>query len=87
MARMSNDEYQRRSRAIDTWARAQYDAGQMTEFQIERAVERMFDKLDSEYCPGAYVPDLYQTRADVDADDTGNYPGWHSMQSATRDAW
>lgn len=37
---------------------------------------------------GPYVPDLYQTRADVDADmDDGRYPGWTSMQSAARDAW
>ena len=39
---------------------------------------------------GPYVPDLYQTRADVDVDadaDDGRYPGWHSMQSAARDAW
>lgn len=27
-----------------------------------------------------------QTFVDVD-DDDGHYPGWHSMQSATRDAW
>lgn len=26
-------------------------------------------------------------RTFVDADDTGNYPGWHSMQSAARDNW
>ena len=42
-------DYERRSRAIDAWARAQYDAGEMSEFQIERAVERMFDALDGEY--------------------------------------
>lgn len=36
---------------------------------------------------GPYVPDPVQTRADVDADDDGRYPGWHSMQSAARDAW
>lgn len=36
---------------------------------------------------GPYVPDLYQTRADVDTDDDGRYPGWTSMQSAARDAW
>jgi hypothetical protein len=80
-------EYERRSRAIDAWARAQYDAGKLSEFQIERAVERMFDELDAEYCSSRYVPDLYQTRADVDADDNGPYPGWTSMQSAMRDSW
>ena len=35
----------------------------------------------------ACVPDLHQTRADVDTDDDGRYPGWTSMQSAARDAW
>jgi hypothetical protein len=33
------------------------------------------------------APDLYQTRTDVDADDSGPYPGWTSMQSAMRDNW
>ena len=28
------------------------------------------------------APDAFQTRADVDIDDTGNYPGWTSRQSA-----
>ena len=35
---------------------------------------------------GPYVPDLYQTRADVDCEPEA-YPGWYSMQSAARDAW
>jgi hypothetical protein len=35
---------------------------------------------------GPYVPDLAQTRADVDCE-PDTYPGWHSLQSATRDAW
>lgn len=35
---------------------------------------------------GPYVPDLYQTRADVDCEPDA-YPGWHSMQSAARDNW
>ena len=65
----------------------QYAARTMSERDIERAVERMYDKLDAEYCPGRYVPDLYQTRADVDADDAGPYPGWTAMQSAMRDNW
>lgn len=42
-------DYQRRARNIDDWARAQYAAGTLSEFQIERAVERMFDELDGEY--------------------------------------
>ena len=83
---MTYEQYETRARAIDTWARAQYAAGVMTEFQIERAVERMFDALDDEYMPGRHVPDLYQTRADVDCEPDA-YPGWHSMQSAARDAW
>lgn len=33
-----------------------------------------------------YAPDLYQTRAGVDCEPDA-YPGWTSMQSATRDAW
>ena len=83
---MDYAEYERRARAIDTWAQAQYAAGVMTEFQIERAVERMFDALDAEYMPGRHVPDLYQTRADVDCEPDA-YPGWTSLQSAARDAW
>lgn len=35
---------------------------------------------------GPYVPDLYQTRADIDCEPDA-YPGWTSMQSAARDAW
>ena len=80
-------DYQRRARNIDDWAQAQYAAGKMSEAQIERRVEAMYDALDAEYCPGAYVPDLHQTRADVDTDDSGPYPGWTSMQSAMRDTW
>lgn len=83
---MTYEQYQARTRAIYTWAHAQYAAGVMTEFQIERAVERMFDALDAEYMTGAYVPDLYQTRADVDCEPDA-YPGWTSLQSAARDAW
>jgi hypothetical protein len=33
------------------------------------------------------TPDAFQTRADVDCDDGGPYPGWSSMQSALRDTW
>jgi hypothetical protein len=42
-------DYQRRARNIDDWAHTQYAAGKLSEFQIERAVERMFDELDGEY--------------------------------------
>ena len=35
---------------------------------------------------GPYVPDLHQTRADVDCE-PDNYPGWTSLQSAARDNW
>lgn len=35
---------------------------------------------------GPYMPDLAQTRADVDCEPDA-YPGWTSLQSATRDAW
>ena len=83
---MTYEQYEARARAIDTWAQAQYAEGKMTEFAIERAVERMFDALDNEYMPGRHVPDPYQTRADVDCE-PDTYPGWTSMQSAARDAW
>ena len=52
---MTHEQYEIRARAIDTWARAQYAAGVMTEFQIERAVERMFDALDDAYMPGRHA--------------------------------
>lgn len=83
---MTYEQYELRANEIDAWARAQYEAGKLSEDQIERAVERMFDALDAEYMPGRHVPDLYQTRADVDAE-PDNYPGWHAMQAAARDVW
>ena len=61
---MTLEQYETRARAIDTWARAQYAAGAMSESAIERAVERMFDKLDDEYMPGRHVPDLAQSYSD-----------------------
>ena len=82
---MTYEEYERRANEIDAWAKAQYDAGKLSEDEIERRVERMFDALDAEYMPGRHVPDLHQSRADVDADDA--YPGWHAMQAAARDNW
>ena len=83
---MTYEQYERRANEIDAWAKAQYEAGKLSEDQIERAVERMFDKLDDEYMPVRHVPDLYQSRSDVDAD-TDKYPGWHAMQAAARDVW
>lgn len=83
---MTYEQYERRANEIDAWAKAQYEAGKLTEDQIERRLERMYDALDAEYMPGRHVPDLYQTRSDVDAD-TDNYPGWHAMQAAARDVW
>jgi len=80
---MTYEQYEQRANEIDAWARAQYQTGKMTESAIERAVERMFDALDDAYMPGRYVPDLHQTRADVDADYDA-YPGWTAMQSALR---
>jgi len=65
---MTLEQYNIRANEIDAWARAQYEAGKLSEDQIERAVERMYDALDAEYMPGRHVPDLYQSRADVDAD-------------------
>jgi hypothetical protein len=52
---MTYDEYERRSQAIDTWAREQYSARKLTENQIERAVERMFDALDEAYMPSRHA--------------------------------
>lgn len=83
---MTYEEYERRANEIDAWAKAQYDAGKLSEDEIERRVERMFDRLDDEYMPGRHVPDLHQSRADVDAE-PDNYPGWTSMQAAARDNW
>ena len=83
---MTYEEYERRARAIDTWAQEQYAAGKLSESAIERRVEAMFDALDDAYMPGRYVPDLHQTRADVDCEPDA-YPGWTSMQSAARDNW
>ena len=83
---MTHEEYERRAKAIDAWAKEQYAAGKLTEDAIERRVERLFDALDDEYMPGRYVPDLHQTRNDVDAD-PDNYPGWRSWQTAARDVW
>ena len=65
---MTLDQYISRGKKIISWARAQYETGKMGEDQIERRVERMYDALDAEYMPGRHVPDLYQTRNDVDAD-------------------
>ena len=62
---MTYEEYERRAKAIDTWAQEQYAAGKLTEDTIERRVERMFDALDDAYMPGRYVPDLYQSLSDV----------------------
>ena len=83
---MTYEEYERRANEIDAWAKAQYDAGKLSENEIERRVVRMFDALDAEYMPGRHVPDLHQSRADVDAE-PDNYPGWHAMQAAARDNW
>ena len=52
---MNIEQYNQRANEIDAWARAQYEAGKLTEDQIERAVERMFDKLDDEYMPGRHA--------------------------------
>jgi hypothetical protein len=81
---MNIEQYERRANEIDAWARAQYEAGKLSEDQIERRVERMFDELDAAFA--GPPPDLYQSRNDVDAD-TDNYPGWHAMQAAARDVW
>jgi hypothetical protein len=78
---MTYEQYIRRANAIDAWAKMQYAADKLTEDQIERRVERMFDELDAAFA--GPPPDLYQTRSDVDAE-PDNYPGWHATQSALR---
>ena len=55
-------DYQRRARNIDDWAQAQYAAGKMSEAQIERRVETMFDALDAYYMGPR--TERIQTRAD-----------------------
>lgn len=52
---MTYEDYERRSQAIDTWARKQYKVRKLTENQIERAVERMFDALDDAYMPSRHA--------------------------------
>jgi hypothetical protein len=52
---MTLEQYETRARAIDTWARAQYAAGKMSEAAVERRVEAMFDALDDEYMPGRHA--------------------------------
>jgi hypothetical protein len=60
-------DYQRRARNIDDWARAQYAAGKMSEAQIERRVEHMFDALDADYM--GPCTERIQTRADFYLED------------------
>ena len=52
---MTYEQYERRANEIDAWARAQYIAGKLSEDQIERRVERMFDALDDEYMPSRHA--------------------------------
>lgn len=52
---MTLEQYERRANDISAWAKAQYDAGKLSEDAIERAVERMFDKLDDEYMPARHA--------------------------------
>jgi hypothetical protein len=52
---MTLEQYNSRANEIDAWARAQYDAGKLSEDQIERRVERMFDALDAEYMPSRHA--------------------------------
>lgn len=51
---MTYEEYERRAKAIDTWAREQYAAGKL-ERDVERAVEQMFDALDDAYMPSRHA--------------------------------
>ena len=60
-------DYQRRARNIDDWAQAQYAEGKMSEAQIARRVEAMFDALDADYF-GPCIERI-QTRADFHLED------------------
>jgi hypothetical protein len=52
---MTYEQYNSRANEIDAWARAQYEAGKLSESAIERGVARMFDKLDDEYMPSRHA--------------------------------
>ena len=52
---MTYEQYSLRANEIDAWARAQYEAGKLTEDQIERRVEHMCDILDDEYMPSRHA--------------------------------
>jgi len=52
---MTLEQYNNRANEIDAWAKAQYEAGKLSEDQIERRVERMFDELDDAYCPSRHA--------------------------------
>jgi hypothetical protein len=52
---MTYEQYEQRANEIDAWAKAQYEAGKLSEDQIERRVERMFDALDDAYMPGRHA--------------------------------
>jgi hypothetical protein len=52
---MTLEQYNSRANEIDAWARAQYASGKLSEDQIERGVERMFDALDDAYCPSRHA--------------------------------
>ena len=62
---MTYEQYSLRANEIDAWAKAQYEAGKLSEDQIERRVERMYDALDDEYMPGRHAGFTgAQTRSD-----------------------
>lgn len=60
---MTLEQYERRANDISVWAKAQYDAGKLSEDAIERAVERMFDKLDDEYMASDKYPGWTSTQS------------------------
>ena len=60
---MTLEQYERRANEIDAWAKAQYDAGKLSEDAIERAVERMFDALDAEYMASDKYPGWTSTQS------------------------
>lgn len=52
---MTYEQYEAKAAAIDAWAGAAYRKRQLTEAQIERRVEAMFDALDDEYMPSRHA--------------------------------
>ena len=84
---MTYEQYEQRANEIDAWAREQYKAGKLSEDQIERRVERMYDELDGAYMPSRHAGFTGAQSLSDFVDDSDPYPGWTAMQSAIKDNW